>query len=131
MLKTSQKNTGGFYMFGMFKKVEPSNEKIAIFCSWFVNNSNRIITSMKNRENDEDTMFAVLDEVETQLAVVYGDGYKGDIEFEYGFNTDIDKWEFNLFHLNNKFLIKATAKIADILNDQICDTWYVNTGSFT
>lgn len=115
-------------MFGLFKKAEPNEMKINTFCSWFEDNSSRIIESMKNRENDQDTMFAVLDEVELQLANVYRDGYKGNIEFEYGFNDDIGKWDLNLFHLNDRFLIKATAKIADILNEQIGDTWSVNIG---
>ena len=46
-----------------------------------------IIASVENSQNDRDTMFKTLDEVEAQLAVVYRDGYKGDIQFEMSLNS--------------------------------------------
>ena len=114
-------------MFGFCKKVEPNEAKINAFCSWFLTNNDRIIASVENRQNDRDTMFKTLDEVEAQLAVVYRDGYKGEIQFEYGFNTHIDKWDLNLYHLNNKFLIVATAKIAEKINRELGNKWSANT----
>lgn len=114
-------------MFGFFKKAEPDDAKIDAFCSWFIANNDRIIASVENSRNDNDTMFKTLDEVEAQLAAVYRDGYKGEIQFEYGFNTGTDKWDLNLYHLNNKFLISATARISGIINRQLGDKWSVNT----
>lgn len=114
-------------MFGLFKKVEPNEAKIDAFCSWFFANNDRIIASVENSQNDSDTMFKTLDEVEAQLAVVYRDGYKGEIQFEYGFNTNLSKWDLNLYHLNNKFLIAATAKIAEKINTELGDKWFANT----
>ena len=114
-------------MFGFFKKAEPDEAKISAFCSWFLANNDRIIASVENSRNDRDTMFRTLDEVEAQLAAVYRDGYKGEIQFEYGFNTDIGKWDLNLYHLNNKFLIAATAKIAEQINGELGTKWSVNT----
>ncbi len=114
-------------MFGFFKKVEPNEAKIDAFSSWFLDNNERIIASVENSRNDRDTMFKTLDEVEAQLAVVYRDGYEGEIQFEYGFNTRIGKWDLNLYHLNNKFLIAATAKIAEKINSELGDKWSANT----
>ena len=115
-------------MFGFFKKIEPNDAKIDIFCSWFIANNERIIASVENGQNDKETMFRTLDEVEIQLAIVYRDAYKGEIQFEYGFNSSIGKWDLNLFHLNNKFLMSATAKIAERINQQLGDKWSVNIG---
>lgn len=115
-------------MFGFFKKAEPNDAKIDTFCAWFAANNERIIASVENSQNDKDTMFKTLDEVEAQLAVVYRDGYKGEIQFEYGFNSSIGKWDLNLFHLNNKFLMSAAAKIAEKINQQLGDKWSANTG---
>lgn len=114
-------------MFGFFKKTEPNEAKIDAFCSWFLANNDKIIASVENSQNDRDTMFKILDEVEAQLAVVYHDGYTGEIQFEYGFNPHIGKWDLNLYHLNNKFLITATAKIAEKINNEIGDKWSANT----
>lgn len=114
-------------MFGFFKKVEPNEAKIDAFCSWFFANNDRIIASVENSQNDRETMFKTLDEVEAQLAVVYRDGYKGEIQFEYGFNSHIGKWDLNLYHLNDKFLIAATAKIAEKVNNELGDKWSANT----
>ncbi len=116
-------------MFHFFKKAEPNDAKIDAFCSWFRANNERIIISDENSQNDRDTMFKTLDEVEAQLAGVYRDGYKGEIQFEYGFNNDIGKWDLNLYHLDNKFLIAATAKIAEKINRELGHKWSVNTAS--
>lgn len=115
-------------MFDLFKKTEPDAAKIDGFCDWFAANSERIIASMENRENDRETMFKTLDEVEEQLAMVYRDGYRGEIQFEYGFNAAIGKWELNLFHLNKRFLVRAASSIAEKINRQLGDTWTVNIG---
>ena len=114
-------------MFGFFKKAEPDAAKVDAFCAWFLANNDRIIESVENSQNDRDAMFKTLDEVEAQLAFVYRDGYKGEIEFEYGFNTHIGKWDLNLYHLNNKFLIAATAKIAEKINNELGSKWSANT----
>ena len=110
-------------MFGFFKKAEPDEAKIDAFCVWFLTNNGRILASVENSRNDKDTMFRTLDEVEAQLAAVYRDGYRGEIHFEYGFNTHIGKWDLNLYHMNKKFLIAATTKIAEKLNRELGDTW--------
>ena len=114
-------------MFGLFKKKQVDQKKVEAFCDWFISMNEEIIRSVENSNNDHARMMHLLDEVENQLAVVYRDGYKGDIQFEYGFASAIDKWELNLFHLNNKFLIEATNAIATILNAKLSDTWLVNT----
>ena len=114
-------------MFGFFKKTEPNEAKIDSFCSWFLANNERIIASVENSQSDRDTMFKILDEVEAQLAVVYRDGYKGDIQFDYGFNTHLGKWDLNLYHLNHKFLISTTAEIAKRINRELGDKWSANT----
>lgn len=115
-------------MFGLFKKTEPDAAKIDGFCDWFAANSERIIASVENRENDRETMFKTLDEVEAQLAIVYRDGYRGEIQFEYGFNPAIGKWDLNLFHRNNRFLVSAAGKIAEEINRRLGDTWSANIG---
>jgi len=115
-------------MLGFFRKVEPSDTKVDAFCAWFMENNGTIIASVENSGTDRETMFKMLDEVEAQLAMVYRDGYNGEIQFEYGFNQSIGKWDLNLFHLNDKFLKKATAKIAEKINGQIGELWSANTG---
>ncbi len=115
-------------MFGFFKKAEPDAAKIDGFCDWFAANSERIIASVENSQKDRQTMFKTLDEVEAQLAIVYRDGYRGEIQFEYGFNTTIGKWELNLFHLNKRFLVSAVSRIAEKINRRLGDTWIVNIG---
>jgi hypothetical protein len=114
-------------MFGFFKKAELNEAKIDSFCSWFLTNNDRIIASVENSQHDRDTMFKTLDEVEAQLAVVYRDGYKGEIQFDYGFNTHTGKWDLNLYHLDNKFLIAATTEIAKRINQKLGDKWSANT----
>lgn len=114
-------------MFGFFKKTELNEAKIDSFYSWFLTNNDRIIASVENSQHDRDTMFKTLDEVEAQLAVVYRDGYKGEIQFDYGFNTHIGKWDLNLYHLDNKFLIAATTEISKRINQKLGDKWSANT----
>ena len=108
-------------MFGFFKKNVPDEAKIQCFCAWFFENNERITASVENSKTDRAAMLKTLNEVEAQLAIVYRDGYQGNIEFEYGFNAAIGKWDLNLFHLNNKFLISATARICEIINSQFGD----------
>ena len=114
-------------MFGFFKKAEFNEAKIDAFCNWFFDNNDRIIESVENSKNDRDTMFKILDEVEAQLAIVYRDGYKGEIQFDYGFNACTGKWDLNLYHLNNMFLMRATARIAEKINRRLGDKWSANT----
>ena len=66
-----------------------------------------------------------LDYVEYQLSLVYRDGIRGNIEFQYGLNENLDKYELFLFHLNKKFLKEATAKIKKELETRIGDKWIV------
>lgn len=114
-------------MFNLFKTKTVDSGKVKVFCDWFIDNNKLIIESVENSANNQEKMMSYLNEVERQLALIYADGYKKDIQFEYGFNTEENKWELNLFHLNNKFLIAATNEIAEILNDKLKETWLVNT----
>ena len=68
----------------------------------------------------------MLDELESRLAKVYRDGYKGRIEFDYG-GKDQD-WELNLYHKNNKFLIRTTGLIAEAFENAQLPAWRINTG---
>lgn len=111
-------------MFDFFKKKIVDKSKVDNFVNWFVSNNERIIESVKNREVDSNTMYAVLDEVESQLYLVYSDGYNGQIEFDYG--GDDNGWEINLYHLNDKFLIEAITLIASGINQKLGDLWTVN-----
>ena len=70
-------------------------------------------------------MISVLEEVELQLAKVYRDGYKGQIEFDYGGKND--DWCLNLYHKNNRFLIQATVMIVDKFNQIARSGWKVST----
>lgn len=110
---------------GLFKKTRPDKNKINTFCDWFVENNESIIASVENKEIDSNRMYKILDEVEMRLSIVYREGYKGNIEFDYGFNGK--KWDFNLYHMNVNFLIEATSQIADELNNRIGDKWIINT----
>lgn len=111
-------------VFKLFKKRAVDKKKVEDFANWFAQNSSRIIQSVENRNTDSKTLFSVLDDVEKQLANIYRDGYKGDIEFEYG-GMD-NQWELNLYHLNNKFLIEATSLISVEINKRLPDLWVVN-----
>lgn len=114
-------------MFGLFKKKQVDLKKVEEFCEWFISMNEVIINSVENSDKDQARMLRILDEVEKHLAVVYRDGYKGEIQFEYGYANAINKWELNLFHLNNRFLIASTNAIATVLNAKLSDTWLVNT----
>lgn len=114
-------------MFTLFKLPEPNADKVDQFCTWFIANQDRFIESVEHREQDNHALHAMLDEVEAQLALVYRDGYKYDIQFEYGYNNNVGKWDFNLFHQNNRFLKAATKMIADRINEELGDKWSINT----
>ena len=113
-------------MFGFLKKAEVDEEKVNVFADWFLENSDRIIASVNNRMQDRQTMMTVLDEVEDQLAIVYRDGYKGQIEFDYGGKDD--DWTLNLYHKNKPFLMQATGKIADRINAKRDPKWKARIG---
>ena len=68
----------------------------------------------------------MLDEVDEKLSNAYKKGYK-KIEFEYGFNKNINKYELNLYHSNIKFLVDVTNAIANNLNSNLSNTWKINT----
>ena len=112
-------------MFGLFKK-KVDLKKVNTFCDWFISKNEEIIESVNNSEKDHMRMMILLDEVEAQLKLVYNDHYNGRVEFEYGFDERINKWELRLFHLNNKCLISATSEIAKVLNEKLGDTWVIN-----
>lgn len=112
-------------MLNFLKKKDVDKIKVKAFAEWFNLNEERIRNSVENRENDRNTMFAVLDEVELQLGKVYRDGYNGRIEFDYG-GTDQD-WELNLYHKNNKFLMEATKMIQDEFDSFHSTVWKINT----
>ena len=109
----------GGNMFGIFKKRPVDDEKVKNFVKWFVENNEAIIDSLNN-----DAM-EFLNAVEYQLSLVYRDGFHGNIEFQYGYNDITGKYELYLFHLNNKFLKEATAKIKEELESQIGEKWTV------
>lgn len=108
-------------MFGFLKKAEVDDAKVNAFADWFLENSDRIIASVNNRMQDRQTMMTVLDEVEDQLAIVCRDGYKGQIEFDYGGKDD--DWTLNLYHKNKPFLMQAAEKIADRINAKRDPKW--------
>lgn len=112
-------------MFDFLKKVRVDQEKVHEFCDWFVDNEEKIRRSIECMRDDPNGLQSMLDEVELQLARVYRDGYRGKIEFEYG-GKDED-WELHLFHLNNKFLIRATGLIAEELNPRLAGRWVTRT----
>ena len=107
-------------MFGFFKKRSVNEEKVASFAKWFVTNNEAIISSLKNGPLE------FLNKIEYQLSLVYQDGFHGNIEFQYDFNENLGKYELYLFHLNNKFLMTATAKIKKELEPLISDRWILH-----
>lgn len=111
-------------MFSFLKRSEVDRDKAAAFAAWFAENEERIRKSVENRETDRDGMLAVLDEVEVQLALVYRDGYRGEIEFDYG--GEGQEWELNLYHLNRKFLVDATRMIESELRARQLPFWRIN-----
>lgn len=113
-------------MFGLFRKAEVDEKSVDAFANWFLEHGDSIISSVENRTIDRQTMLSYLDEVEKQLALVYRDGYKGRIEFDYGGKDNA--WELNLYHKNKPFLIKATEMIAKRINGRNDPKWRVNIG---
>ncbi len=114
-------------MFNLFRKtaaIEVDEQKVDSFVEWFLEHEDKIIESVENRMTDRQTMLSTLDEVERQLALVYRDGYKGRIEFDYGGKGD--DWQLNLYHKNNAFLIKAAGSIANKINNRNVPKWSVN-----
>ena len=104
---------------------EVDEKKVNAFIEWFLGHSDMITSSMINRMQDRKTMKSVMEEVEDQLAIVYRDGYKGKIEFDY---CDVlGRWELTLYHYNKPFLIKATSLIADGINSMRLCKWTVHT----
>jgi hypothetical protein len=113
-------------MFNLFRKTavkEVDKQKVNSFVEWFLEHGDKIIESMKDQTADRQKMFSTLDEVERQLALVYRDGYKGNIEFEYGGKADNP--ELYLYHNNNLFLIKAVELIANTINNKTDTKWRV------
>lgn len=104
---------------------KPNSRKIEFFCNWFIENNRTLIEPMKKQEQDINAILDSINEIRSCLALPYRDGFKGDIELEYGFNEQQNKWELSLFHLNNAFLIKATAMIKEYLEPRIGDTWII------
>ena len=66
-------------MFGLFKKKEIDVNKINEFCDWFIKHNDLIIESVLNSKNDRNKMIQYLDLVESKLAYVYSDFYRGEI----------------------------------------------------
>ena len=109
-------------MFGFGKKVASVDRgKVVAFADWFFANEERIRRSVDNGRTDEKSMYAVLDEVEAALRIVYRDGYKGNPEFDYGGSGD--EWELYLYHKNNKFLISATEMLTEELSSRGSAIW--------
>jgi hypothetical protein len=105
---------------------KPNNKKIEFFCNWFIENNEILIEPMKQNEQDINSILESANEIRGCLAVPYRDGYKGNIEVEYGFNEQESKWELHLFHFNNVFLIKTTSMIKEYLESRIGETWIVD-----
>lgn len=111
-------------MFNFLRQNDVDKAKVKAFADWFYSNEERIRKSVENSQIDNDTMYAVLDEVELQLGKVYRDGYKGQIEFDYG--GEGQEWELNLYHMNNKFLKEATQMISEEFNKFNSPLWTIN-----
>ncbi|MBU1093243.1 MAG: hypothetical protein KKH01_02140 [Firmicutes bacterium] len=104
---------------------KPNSQKIAFFCNWFIDNNELFIEPMKQKEQNITSVIESANEIQGCLAVPYRDGYKGNIELEYGFNQQENKWELDLFHLNDTFLIKTTSMIKEYLDSRIGETWII------
>ncbi len=104
---------------------KPNSKKIEFFCNWFIENNGTLIEPINKQEQDINAIFDSIHEIRSCLAVPYRDGFKGNIEIECGYNEQQNKWELSLFHLNNAFLIKATAMIKEYLELRIGDTWII------
>lgn len=112
-------------MLRLFRQKSVDEKKVDAFVSWFTNNGDRIKSSVENKDQDRSTMLSVLDEVELQLAKVYRDGYKGQIEFDYG--GAHAEWCLNLYHKDNPFLVQATEMIASRFHQLDHYEWAVHT----
>jgi len=112
-------------MLRLFRQKSVDEKKVDAFVSWFINNADRIRLSVENKDNDRNSMLSVLDEVELQLAKVYRDGYKGQIEFDYGGANAV--WCLNLYHKDNPFLVQATEMIASRFKQIDQCEWTVQT----
>ena len=114
-------------MFGFFRKKQVDPEKIDAFCKWFAEKSDAIIASFQNIENDKNTAMLFLDLTEKELTTVYRDGYKGNIEFEWGFNDNMKKFELCLFHMGDSYLLKVIPLIKARLEPMISEKWFITT----
>ncbi len=110
----------------LFGRKTIDENKVNEFVSWFMDNRERIRSSVENRETDGHEMMRMIDEVEAHLAAVYRDGYRGNIEFDYG--GEGHAWELNLYHMGKPYLIIATQMIADRINNMDSCGWTVKTG---
>lgn len=114
-------------MISFFRKttaVDVDEQKVNTFVEWFLAHGDAIIESVENSSINQQKMLSTLDEVERQLALVYRDGYKGSIEFDYGNNGH--NWELNLYHNKNAFVIRAAELIANKVNNKNDPKWRVN-----
>lgn len=112
----------------LFEKADVSREKVESFCAWFEENGPEFIRHMENSQNDRESVFRDLDAIEARLATVYRDGYRGRIEFEYGYDSQIGKYHLRLFHKNHKFLTEAAGLIAQELNRRAGENWFAEPG---
>ncbi len=110
-------------MFNFLKKKRVDDSKVDDFVSWFVSIEADLINSFSEGEHTK-----YLDAVEEKLMTVYSDGFSGSPEFEFGISPDMSGFEFNIYHLNNKFLKEATAKIQAKLKLLVSDKWTINIG---
>jgi len=104
---------------------KPNSRKIDFFCNWFIENNEILIEPMKQKEQDITSIFDSVNEIRACIALPYRDGYKGEIELEYGFNAKENKWELCLFHMNNAFLVKTTSMIKEHLESRIGENWII------
>lgn len=108
-------------MFSFFrKKVSPDKAKIDAFTAWFASIHDELIASYLQGDR-----MKYLDEVETHLAEVYRDGYKGEVEFQYGYDPQANVMELLLFHGNRRFLVEATAELQASLAPVLGERWKV------
>lgn len=101
------------------KEVEIDKNKIIEFWNKFEIRSDYYIESFKN----ETDTGAILDEIELMLKVLYQDGYKGRIEFQFGGSPENLPLEFYLFHLNNRYLKKIIAETITLQPESLKNKW--------
>ncbi len=104
---------GGVYMFSIRKKVIVNEQAIDEFWLWFVENENWII---EEQRTDGHNIICAIDE---KLKPVF-DGYRKELEFNYGFNKG--KGEFFFCDSRNRNLRlcaeKIIAKVPQILKER-------------